>query len=82
MVTQGESSSKVDKVKPLKKLILRKKAMNRYFLKWWKRAATVGRLKPLKEQNPPPKKKAEEKKIKRLNVLPPEKKKYTHIWLI
>ena len=56
--------------------------MNRYFLKWWKRAATVGRLKPLKEQNPPPKKKAEEKKIKRLNVLPPEKKKYTHIWLI
>ena len=57
MVTQGESSSKEDKVKPLKKLILREKAMNRYFLKWWKRAATVGRLKPLKEQNPPPQKK-------------------------
>ena len=83
MVTQGESSSKVDKVKPLKKLILREKAMNRYFLKWWKRAATVGRLKPLKEQNPPPpKKKAEEKIIKRLHGLPPEKKKYPHIWLI
>ena len=61
MVTQGESSSKEDKVKPLKKLILREKAMNRYFLKWWKRAATVGRLKPLKEQNPPPQKKRRRK---------------------
>ena len=62
MVTQGESSSKVDKVKPLKKLILREKAMNRYFLKWWKRAATVGRLKPLKEQNSPPAKKKQKKR--------------------
>lgn len=52
MVTQGESSRKEDKVKLLKKLILREKALNKYFLKWWKRAATVGRLKPLKEQNP------------------------------
>ena len=62
MVTQGESSSKEDKVKPLKKLILREKAMNRYFLKWWKRAATVGRLKPLKEQNPSPPKKRRRRK--------------------
>ena len=43
-----------------------------------KRAATEGRLKPLKEQNPK-KKKKEEKTVKTLNVLPPEKKKYKHI---
>ena len=55
--------------------------MNRYFLKWRKRAATEGRLKPLKEQNQK-KKRRRRKESKTLNVLPPEKKKYKHIWLI
>ena len=36
--------------------------MNRYFLKWRKRAATEGRLKPLKEQNQKKKKEEEEEK--------------------
>lgn len=70
-VTQEDGSSKEDKIRPIRNLILKENVMNSYFLKRLERSSQRGNIKTIRSTEA--KKKKKEEVFKMLNLIPPEK---------